>query len=70
MTDDEEPNTQEMHAVSRKPFYLAVVDDDGVLLRTILLRVVEEYAMNRFRHSAPALQEEPTQVYSKCPGDI
>ena len=70
VTDDEKPNTQEMHAVSREPFDLAIVDNNGVLLRTILLRIVQENPVNGFLGPSPPLQEKPVEMHAESTGNI
>ena len=69
-TNNEKPNAQEMDAVTREPLDLAIFNDDRVLLRTILLGVVQENAVDGFRGSAPSLQEQPAQARAESAGDI
>src|SRR5678816_3207252 len=70
MADDEKPDAQQMHAVSRKPFNLTVINHDRVLLRTILLGIVQEDPVNGFFRSATPLKEKSAEMNPVGAGDV
>jgi len=68
--NDEQPDAQEVHAVPREALDLAVVYDDRIFFRTVLLSVVQKDAMDRFLCIFPSLQEKAPEMHAKCDSDV
>ena len=59
--EEENPYPQEMHAVAREPLDLAVVNGNGILVRAVPLRIVQEDAVNGLLRLPAALQGKPAR---------